>query len=51
MLLCCGAAGLNPCAGLFFAGMSDVDPLSNSIGRVGPEAERIAAAIAVRAHE
>jgi hypothetical protein len=30
--------------------MSDVDPLSNSIGRVGPEAERIAAAIAVRAH-
>ena len=41
-------AGLGPCSGLFFAGMSDVDPLSNSIGRVGPEAERIVTAIAAR---
>jgi putative flavoprotein involved in K+ transport len=42
------AAGLSPCSGLFFAGMSAVDPLSTSIGRVGAEAERIAAAIAAR---
>jgi len=41
-------AGMSPCAGLYFAGMSAVDPLSTSIGRVGAEAERIAAAIAVR---
>ena len=40
--------GMSPCAGLYFAGMSVVDPLSTSIGRVGAEAERIAAAIAVR---
>ena len=38
----------SPCAGLYFAGMSAVDPLSTSIGRVGAEAERIAAAIAAR---
>jgi putative flavoprotein involved in K+ transport len=43
------AAGLSPCSGLFFAGMSAVDPLSTSIGRVGAEAERIVAAIAARA--
>lgn len=43
------AAGMSPCAGLFFAGMSAVDPLSTSIGRVGAEAERIVAAIAARA--
>lgn len=43
------AAGMSPCAGLYFAGMSVVDPLSTSIGRVGAEAERIAAAIAARA--
>jgi putative flavoprotein involved in K+ transport len=42
------AAGFSPCAGLFFAGMSVVDPLSTSIGRVGAEAERIVAAIAAR---
>ena len=42
-------AGMSPCAGLYFAGMSVVDPLSTSIGRVGAEAERIAAAIAARA--
>ena len=41
-------AGLSPCAGLYFAGMSVVDPLSTSIGRVGAEAERIVAAIAAR---
>jgi putative flavoprotein involved in K+ transport len=43
------AAGLSPCSGLFFAGMSAVDPLSTSIGRVGAEAERIVGAIAARA--
>src|SRR5829696_2827080 len=43
------AAGMTPCAGLYFAGMSVVDPLSTSIGRVGAEAERIVAAIAARA--
>jgi putative flavoprotein involved in K+ transport len=43
------AAGLSPCAGLYFAGMSVVDPLSTSIGRVGAEAERIVAAITARA--
>ena len=42
-------AGMSPCAGLYFAGMSVVDPLSTSIGRVGAEAERIVAAIAARA--
>jgi putative flavoprotein involved in K+ transport len=42
------AAGLSPCSGLFFAGMSAVDPLSTSIGSVGAEAERIVAAIAAR---
>jgi hypothetical protein len=42
-------AGMSPCAGLYFAGMSVVDPLSTSIGRVGAEAERIVATIAVRA--
>src|SRR5215208_6209733 len=41
--------GMSPCAGLYFAGMSVVDPLSTSIGRVGAEAERIVAAIAARA--
>ena len=39
-------AGMSPCAGLYFAGMSVVDPLSTSIGRVGAEAERIVATIA-----
>jgi hypothetical protein len=42
-------AGLSPHSGLFFAGMSFVDPLSTSIGRVGAEAERIVAEIAKRA--
>jgi putative flavoprotein involved in K+ transport len=42
-------AGMSPCAGLYFAGMSVVDPLSTSIGRVGAEAERIVAAIGARA--
>jgi putative flavoprotein involved in K+ transport len=42
-------AGMSPCAGLYFAGMSVVDPYSTSIGRVGAEAERIVAAIAARA--
>jgi putative flavoprotein involved in K+ transport len=41
-------AGMSPCAGLYFAGMSVVDPLSTSIGRVGAEAERIVATIAAR---
>jgi putative flavoprotein involved in K+ transport len=41
--------GMSPCAGLYFAGMSVVDPLSTSIGRVGAEAERIVAVIAARA--
>jgi putative flavoprotein involved in K+ transport len=39
-------AGISPCAGLYFAGMSVVEPLTTSIGRVGAEAERIAGAIA-----
>ena len=43
------AAGTSPCAGLYFAGMSAVDPVSKAIGRVGAEAERIVAAIATRA--
>jgi hypothetical protein len=42
------AAGLSPRSGLFFAGMSNVDPRSTSIGLVGAEAERIVAAIAAR---
>jgi putative flavoprotein involved in K+ transport len=42
-------AGMSPCAGLYFAGMSAVDPVSNSIGRVGPEAKRIVTTIAARA--
>ena len=42
-------AGISPCAGLYFAGMSVVEPLTTSIGRVGAEAERIAGAIAARA--
>jgi putative flavoprotein involved in K+ transport len=39
------AAGLSPCAGLYFAGMSTAAPPSTSIGGVGVEAARIAAEI------
>jgi putative flavoprotein involved in K+ transport len=42
------AAGLSPCAGLYFAGMSAAAPPSTSIGGVGAEAARIAAEIAAR---
>jgi putative flavoprotein involved in K+ transport len=42
------AAGLSPCAGLYFAGMSTAAPPSTSIGGVGAEAAQIAAAIAAR---
>ena len=42
-------AGLSPCVGLAFAGMSVADPRSTSIGHVGQEAERIADAVASRA--
>jgi hypothetical protein len=42
-------AGMSPCAGLYFAGMSGVDPRSTSIGLVGAEAERIVGVIAARA--
>ena len=42
------AAGLSPCAGLYFAGMSTAAPPSTSIGGVGAEAVRIAAEIAAR---
>jgi putative flavoprotein involved in K+ transport len=42
------AAGLSPCAGLYFAGMSAAAPPSTSIGGVGAEAARIAAEIVAR---
>jgi len=41
--------GVGPHAGHFFAGMRTSEPASARIGRVGQEAERIAAAIAARA--
>ena len=41
--------GTGPPAGIFFAGMRTAEPASARIGRVGQEAERIAAAIAARA--
>jgi putative flavoprotein involved in K+ transport len=40
--------GVGSRAGLFFAGMRTAEPASARIGRVGPEADRIAAAIAAR---
>lgn len=41
-------AGISPCDGLYFAGMSTIPPLSTSINRVGQEAVRLGAAIAER---
>jgi putative flavoprotein involved in K+ transport len=40
--------GMSPRPGLYFAGMSALEPYSRSIGLVGPEAERICSAIADR---